>query len=156
MKFKKAFFICLFVFSFARISAQSSSIITDILNSDRVTFGQVCYLVATHEGLINDTASYTDAINALEHNKMIPYAAYEETYVPLVNLSYLYAQMFKVQGGLMYRIFHGAPRYAYKQLKQDGVLPENSYPGKLVSGQEALNIYTTCSIQYTDFQLNMD
>ena len=156
MKLKKLFVACFLIFSFSAIHAQSSDVITEILETDKVTFGQVCYLVAIHQGLISETASYNEAIAALEENRMIPYASYEETNVPLVNLSYLYAQIFNVKGGLLYKIFHGAPRYAYKQLKYDGVLPENSFPGKLVSGQEALNIYTTCLIEYTDFQLNTD
>ncbi len=156
MKLKKLFIILAVLVSVSKLSAQSAEVVTSILNSEKVTFGQVCYLVAVHEGFIKESASYAEAISALDSKHMIPYAVYEETYVPLANLSYLYAQIFDVKGGLMFKLFRGAPRYAYKQLKYDGVLPANSFPNKIVSGQEALDIYTACMMEYTDYTLSVD
>lgn len=136
--------------------AQSADVVTEILNTKRVTFGQVCYLSAVQQELIEDDATYADAINALYENKQIPMAEYEDTIVPLANLSFIYAQMWNVKGGLMYRLFHGAPRYAFKQLKADGILPANANPDSIPSGAEALNIYTACSIKYGNMELNIE
>ena len=49
--------IILFIGGFA--FAQSAEVVTDILNSDEVTYGQVCYLSAVHQGLISDDADYS-------------------------------------------------------------------------------------------------
>ena len=153
----KKFFISLVIlFSIHSLYAQSATVVTEILNSEKATFGQLCYIVAVHEGLVRDSASYTDAINILFQEGQIPSFAYEDAYVPYANLAYLYAKIFKVKGGLMFRIFHGAPRYAFKQLKYDGIISENALPDSLVSGQKLLDIYTACMIKYSDFKLSAE
>ena len=48
------FIMCVGTFAFA----QSAEVVTDILESDEVTYGQVCYLSAVHQGLISDDADY--------------------------------------------------------------------------------------------------
>jgi len=136
--------------------SQSADVITDILNTDKVTFGQICYLSAVQQGFIDDNASYTDAINILYEKGQVPVTGYEGTALPMANLTYIFAQMWNIKGGVFYRIFHGAPRYAFKQMKADGVLPKNADPGNLISGQEALNIYTSCTIRYGNMTLNLE
>lgn len=153
----KKFFICIFLALIAiEVYSQSSDVITDILDSKEVTMGQVCYLSAVQQGLINENASYTDAVNALYKEGQIPVAIYEAALVPLVNIAYIYAQAWNIKGGLFYRMFHGAPRYAYKQMKADGILPEGADPAMILSGQEALNLYTSCLIQYGHMELSVD
>ena len=153
---KKVFIsIVLSLFCFCAFS-QSSEVITDILNTEKVTYGQICYLSAVHQGFVSDDSSYTQAINTLYEKGQIPVKEYEGTALPMVNLTYLFAQMWDIKGGIFYRIFHGAPRYAFKQLKADGVLPANASPGNIISGQEALNIYTACAIKYGNMQLNIE
>lgn len=153
---KKLLPTILFILFSSFLYAQSADVITEILNTDQVTFGQVCYLSAVQQGFIEDDASYSDAINALYEKKQIPMVQYEDTIVPLVNLSFIYTQMWNVKGGLMYRIFHGAPRYAFKQLKADGILSVNANPNSLISGKDALNIYTECSIKYGNMELSVE
>jgi len=144
------------LFLLSSVYAQSSEVITDILNSKQVTFGQVCYLSAVHQGYIDETASYTDAIEVLYRKHQIPRIVYQDTVVPMVNLAYIYSKMWNINGGLFYRIFHGAPRYAFKQLKADGIIPANTDPNKIVSGEDALNIYTACSIEYGKMKLYIE
>ena len=38
--------------------AQSNDKISEILQSEKVTYGEVCYIVASAQGFINDDASY--------------------------------------------------------------------------------------------------
>lgn len=141
---------------FASVHAQSADVITDILNTKEVTFGQVCYMAAVQQNYIEDTASYSEAIEVLYRKGQIPKIVYEGTVVPMANLAYIYSNMWDVKGGLLYKIFHGAPRYAFKQLKADGVIPANADPSTIVSGAEALNIYTACSIEYGRMKLYVD
>ena len=53
-----ALFLCLSVY------AQSADVITDILESEEITFGQVCYLTAVQMNIIEDSTSYEDAVTA--------------------------------------------------------------------------------------------
>ena len=110
--------IVLFVGGF--VFAQSADVVTDILSTDEVTYGQVCYLSAVHQGLISDDADYSEAVAALYSRGQIPEEAGEYDSVYLANLAYIYAQIWpEMKGGLLFRLSTGAPRYAYKQFKSD-------------------------------------
>ena len=138
--------------------AQSADVVTDILNTDEVTYGQVCYLSAVHQGLISDDADYSEAIDVLYAEGQIPedVSAYDEVY--MANLAYIYAQIWPdIKGGLMFRLTKGSPRYAFKQFKSDGVISDKADPKSFVSGSEALNILTACMMQYgTDEGMEME
>lgn len=153
---KKIYTFVFALFMIFCVHAQSSQVITDILNSPQVSLGQVCYLSAVQQGLVKEDASYTECINVLYKNGQIPVPSFEASHVPLANITYIFAQMWDIKGGIFYRVFHGAPRYAYKQMKADGILPENSDPGKIISGMEVLNIYTSCAIKYGNMQLSVE
>ena len=64
---KRIFFTMLLLmlcFSFP-VFSQSSTRISELLETRTVTYGQFSYLVATMLGLKNDSASYDEAFNAL-------------------------------------------------------------------------------------------
>lgn len=145
-------FIALFLFGVAY--SQSADVITDMLKAPEVTFGQVCYLSAVQQGFVSDDATYDEAIKALYDEGQIPQDADKSTCVVMANLAFIYAQMWNVQGGLFYRLTNGSPRYAFKQLKADGVISETADPKTVVSGMEALNIYTSCAIEYGGMELS--
>lgn len=151
---KKIVMIFFALFLFGAVYAQSADVITEMLETEEVTFGQVCYLSAVHQGLVSDDASYDEAINVLYDAGQIPQAADSHQCVVMANLAFIYAQMWNVKGGLFYKIFNGSPRYAFKQLKADGVISEASDPKTVVSGLEALNLYTSCAIEYGGMTLS--
>ncbi len=129
--------------------AQSADVVTEILDAEEATYGQVCYLSAIHQGLISDDASYEDAVNVLLEKGQIPedVGSYDSVY--MANLAFIYAQIWPgIKGGLMYRITKGSPRYAFKKFKTDGVISDKADPNDLVSGREALNILTACMMAY--------
>lgn len=138
--------------------AQSADVVTDILNSDEVTYGQVCYLSAIHQGLISEDASYEAAVDALLARGQIPenVGAYDSVF--MANLAFIYVQIWpNIKGGLMFSLTNGSPRYAFKKLKSDGLIPDNTDPNQVVSGREALNILTSCMMEYgTDESMGME
>ena len=138
--------------------AQSADVVTDILKSDEATYGQVCYLSAIHQGIISEDASYEDAVNALLNRGQIPgnVSAYDSVF--MANLAFIYVQIWpNIKGGLMFSLTNGSPRYAFKKLKSDGVISENTDPKEVVSGAEALNILTACMMEYgADECMDMD
>jgi len=145
---KKFLSILFILFAAGSVYAQSNKVITEILDSEQATFGQVCYLSAVYQGLVNEDATYEQSIDALYAKKQIPNKAFEANPVAMVNLSFIYSQMWNIKGGVMYRLTHGSPRYAFKQMKADGVIAENIAPEKLVSGYEALSLFTQCGLVY--------
>ncbi len=153
---KKILSIVAALFIFGVVYAQSADVVTDMLAAPEVTFGQVCYLSAVHQGLVSDDAGFEQAIKALYDDGQIPEEVGKDAPVVMVNLAFIYSQMWKVQGGLMYRLTKGAPRYAFKQLKADGIIGEGTDPNDLVSGVEALRLYTSCAIEYGGMVLTTD
>lgn len=129
--------------------AQSADVITEILNTDEVTFGQICYLSATRQGLISDTDSYEKAVSVLKEKGDISENIDATEVVTLKDLANVYTKIWDdLSGGLMYKITKGSPRYSFKQLKSDGVLTEKSDPSSKVNGFEALNILSYCMTEY--------
>ena len=133
--------------------AQSADVITDILETEEVTFGQVSYLTAVQMKVVDDSASYEDAVTALYEHGYIPVLEDYDVPVPAVDLAYLYSKLWEIKGGLMYRITKGAPRYAFRQFQSDGIIGTDMDPSNYVSGEKALSIYTSCINKYSDFDM---
>lgn len=151
---KKIFYTLMFIFTATVMYAQSADVVTEILETTEVTFGQVCYLSAVQQGLVDDNASYEDSIKVLYENNQLPGEVYSGTPIALVDLAFIYSRLWNVHGGFFYQMTHGAPRYAFKQLKTDGVISEKAEPGDFISGSEALNIFTSCLVTYGGMTLD--
>lgn len=134
--------------------AQSADVITEVLESDEATFGQVCYLAAVQKNLIGEKDSYDSAVQKLFENKIIPSLEASDEPVPVIDIAYIYSQLWEIKGGLMYRLTKGSPRYVFKQLQADGVIDANLDPGAYVSGAKALSIYTACNKKYGNFDMS--
>ena len=146
---KRIFSVLLVLFVGGLVFAQSADVVTEILGTEEVTYGQVCYLSAIHQGIISEDASYDDAVEALLARGQLPEDVGSYDSVFMANLAFIYAQIWpNIKGGLMFRLTRGSPRYAYKQFKADGVIPDNSDPNEIVSGTQALNILTSCMLEY--------
>ena len=53
----------------------------------------------------------------------------------------------------MYRVTKGSPRYVFKQFQRDGIIKSTIDPSELISGSDALSIYTACVSTYSDFDM---
>ena len=135
------------------VYAQSADVITEMLDTEQATFGQVCYLAAVQKEFINENDSYETAVQALYDNGMIPNLEDFEAPIPLVDIAYIYSRLWPVEGGLMYRLTKGSPRYAFKQFQADGILSSRQSPSDFVSGAKALSIYTSCVNKYSEFDI---
>lgn len=145
----KKILIALSALIFATVAyAQSAEEITKIINSEGVTYGQVCYLTAVHNGLVNDDASETDAMNAWFEENQLTNNGSVDAPINYQDTCFYFAKMWKINGNLFFRLTKGNPRYAYKQLKKDGVLPSSADPSRKLSGIELLNIYTVGHLKY--------
>ncbi len=133
--------------------SQSADVITDLLESDKVSFGQVSYLAAVQMNLLDENDSYENAVKALVDNDIIPDLEEADTPIPLVDIAYIYSKLWDVKGGLMYRLTKGSPRYAFRQFQSDGIISSDADPAWLVSGANALSIFTSCVNKYSGFDM---
>ena len=139
---------------FFSVNAQSADVITEILESEEATFGQICYLSAVQMGLVEEDASYDEAIQVLYDNKYIPEIADADSVIPAVNLAFIYSQLWPIKGGLMFRLTKRSPRYAFKQLQYDGIIDSETDPSAHVTGAKALSLYTSCNKKYGQFDMS--
>ena len=137
----------------AVIYAQSADVITELLDSKQATFGQICYLAAVQQNLVDENASYDDAVQSLFENGIIPASEDSQAPIPLVDIAYIYSRLWPIEGGLMFRLTKGSPRYAFKQFQSDGILSRRQDPADFVSGAKALSIYTSCVKKYSSFDI---
>lgn len=149
MSMKKFIFSIIVLLCGGFIFAQSAEVVTEILNTKAVTYGQVCYLSAVQQGLVSDDATYDQAIKALKisEKKVKRYDADDK--IKLEDLAYIYVRMWpKAKGGFMYFFSGGSPRYSFKLLKNKGIILSYGEPDQHVTGQEALNILTGCMMEF--------
>ena len=132
---------------------QSADVITEILESKEATFGQVCYISAVQQGLVEDSSNYEDAVTALQDAGQIPESISVDHSIPAVDAAFIYSQMWEIKGGLMYRITKGSPRYAFRQFQADGVISSSIEPNTLISGVDILRMYTACMRKYGGLDL---
>lgn len=125
--------------------AQSADRLTDTLNSETVTYGQISYLAASYLGLVSDDASNEEAIESLIDNKIVKakHMGKEDAAIPLANLCNICCGAWYVIDSINYCLFKN-PYYAWKEMKAFNYIPATYTREKLLSGYEALNIITRC------------
>ncbi len=125
--------------------AQSADRITEILNSETVTYGQISYLAASYLGLVSDDAGNEEAIDALISNNIVKakHMGEAESAVPLANFCNICCGAWYIVDSINYSIFK-TPYYAWKEMKALKYIPSNYTRGKTISGSDALNIITRC------------
>lgn len=154
---KKIFILLVCLFCFSGVYAQSADVITQIINASEVTYGQVCYLSAVHQKLIKDNSSMKDAVSALYNagQSSEEYDANEPA--KLNDIACIYMKMWPDEkAGIMFRVTGGSKRYAYKYLKDMGIILASSDATQYVTGREALNILTACMVEFAPEEEGMN
>lgn len=151
---KRYISIILATFLVLSVHAQSADILGDILESEEATYGQVCYLAAVEQGLIPENADFEMAVVALADIGQIPSVVDANVPVPYVDAIFIMSHMWKIKGGVMYKITGGSPRYTFRQFKYDAVIPQNIQSTDCMSGRDLLTLYTTAVKVYGGFDIN--
>lgn len=145
-KFVFAFFLMLISFG---VYAQSADVITQILETDKVTYGQMCYLSAVRQNLIFEDDSFDTAVSVMTSNYQINEHFEVDEQINAENVAALFMRIWPEQrGGLFFRLTNGAPRYAYKYLKALRIIPDNIDPKSSLTGVQSLNILTLCMYNF--------
>jgi len=137
---KKAWaLLVLLVVSILPAAGQSNAILDQVLENPRLNYGQAAYLVLTAAGKLAEDASTADAARALADQGWKVRARPAEDPVSLGEYCLLVMQAFELKGGLFYRVFPG-PRYAARELAHRRFITGKAYPGRAVSGEEAVRL----------------
>ena len=132
---KTGFVAVLFFFLCICVNAQSSEKLAELIDSECASFGQVAYLVGVYSNQIDENADYNKSEYILRKVNV-------DDKVLLGDLSLIVAKVGNMKGGLFYSIFKNS-RYAFKELKALGILPEEADPSMLVSGRDVLAIFSS-------------
>lgn len=144
---KRFFIIFLLCILISQINAQVAGRITQIINTDQVTYGQISYISAVATGLAQETDSYEKCFEILQSENIITGNHALKDPVSVKHFANIICKAWDVNNSVMYRFFK-TPRYALKQLKAAGVIPDSYYPERILTGSEAMNIFTTCLETY--------
>lgn len=139
---KNGFVAVLFFFLCICVNAQSSEKLAELIDSECASFGQVAYLVGVYSNKIDEKADYNIAIENFNKSGYILRKVNVDDKVLLGDLSLIVAKVGNMKGGLFYSIFKNS-RYAFKELKALGILPEEADPSMLVSGRDVLAIFSS-------------
>lgn len=132
----------------ASLCAQSAERISSIITSREITYGQAAYLTASYryesEGKaeaepLSEEAAFTEMVTG----GYISQKHQAGDTIPLNELSLLYMRVTNLSGGLFYSLFH-TPRYAYRELKAQGLIPEKSDPSQKVAGRDSIALLSGC------------
>lgn len=146
---KKIIGIVLALFTTFSAFAQSNKMVTEIINTEEFTYGQAYYLSAVFQGLIHDDDSPERAAEALVSAGQITEPGIASQPIELQEVAFIFSRMWNIKGGIMFNITKGSPRYSFKQMKADGVIKSNADPSKIITGSEALSMFTSCSSKYS-------
>ena len=145
MKKYTAFLLAAALFTFAA-GAQSSEKMTELINTDKATYGQAAYLSAVFSGALDEDAGYEQAVQKLVEQKMLKEGTDPSAAITLSELSYICTKTAGMKGGLFYTLFPG-PRYALRELKAKGIIPENKAPSSKVTGREMIAVFNETAPQ---------
>lgn len=141
--------ISFFLIFAAGLNAQSADKMTEVLESEKVTLGQVSYFIATASGKIDEKESEEDAVKVMKAIQFTDAEVKSDEYVKVKDLAWMLASTWKIDGSLMLKLFPG-PRYAFKQLKADGILNDFDDPDSFMDGHRFFNILTDCMAIYAE------
>lgn len=123
----------------ATVAAQSNERIDELLAQDPATLGHTSYVILSAAGIVSETVSPQQALDAARTSGLVAADATAETPATFGDAAYLLMRSFGISGGVMYRIIPG-PRYAAREVVFQGWSRTRRAPGDAVSGEAVLRI----------------
>lgn len=124
-------------------NAQSFEKISEILDSEEVNLAQISYMAGTCGFNLPENSNYTTAFEEMKRRRFFKQDAKESDKATLAQASYVFMKAAKMDGGLMYKITD-SKRYAFKELKARGVIPQTAEASLPLSGHDAINLLNSC------------
>lgn len=121
------------------LSAQSNTIIDELLEKETADWGNTAYLVLTAAELIDENTEISEVLNSMDLQQWEIEIKQTNELITLGEYSYLLMKAFDVPGGLMYKLIPG-PRYAARELSYLNLIDNDKSPYRTLSGEEVLRI----------------
>lgn len=115
--------------------AQNSQKISEILENDEISKGQAAYFICVYNSFGEEDLSEKDAFDFLREKSFFDETEKSDEKISLSNVCFLIGKSANMKGGIFYSIFK-SPRYALREFKSLGILPQNVEPNQKVSGSE--------------------
>lgn len=153
---KRILIILVSIFICSSAFSQTADFIQKMLDTEKATVGQVCYISAVNQGLIDATESEEEAVTAVFENDSQNTNMAASKIVTYEQAAYILSKAWNVQGGLLFKLTKKSPRYAFRQLKIDGIIPQKKDPYSIPSGRDILNLFSSCEEKYNPSTTPMD
>ncbi len=129
-------------------SAQSAEKISSILKARETTCAQAAYLAAAYltdrdGNAVSDELTEQSAFDQMVTAGYISEKRSPDDAIKLKELANMYMHVTGASGGLFYSLFH-TPRYAIRDLKARGVIPERADPSQTVNGRDTIAVMNGC------------
>jgi hypothetical protein len=134
---RRAAFFLLFALLPAAAFAQTAQRLDAVLETKQVTFSQAAEIILPAAGLLDPDAGQEAAFEGAR--EWFPRWANMDDPITMGELSHLVIRSFRLSGGFLYALFPG-PRYAYRALAWQRLLPVKADPYRRVTGGELLYI----------------
>ncbi len=121
------------------LGAQSNEALDIILDTPRVTYGQVAYLLLAGDQAIDEESDAPEAVSALEARIGTVVARAANDPLSLGEVSLLVQRYYELPRGLMSNVT-ASPRYAVRDLRFLRIVQGRSYPGMAVPGERMVRI----------------
>lgn len=136
--YRRFIFTLILLACMAGLSAQSADMVTRMLETDEITFGQAGYFMAVYLELVPDEANGRASLDALETAGLGSYRNTDKV-LKLSELAGMCMKVWKIPGGFMYSLLK-TNHYAFRELQAKGYISFAEDPMDRVSGKRALNL----------------
>jgi len=140
---KKVFAALIFALAVFAAHSQSAEKISEIIESNEITNEQGAWIACQYSQDVGENAGYSEAMTKAVEKGWLPSGEVASNPMTLQNLCGLCVKASGLKCGLFYRLTK-ANRYAFKELKANGVLDSSADPSMAVTGQNALSILNAC------------
>ncbi len=143
---KKCFAALIFAAAALAVHAQSAQKISQIVESQKLSYGQAAYIALSYSDAetMDESADETEAFEAAVQKKWIKNGAVVQAAIRLDELSALYVSAVGIKGGILCGLLKNSPRYSFRELKALGLLDKYADPAMKIDGQNALNLFNAC------------
>ncbi len=117
--------------------AQSNDLIDALLDRETADFGSSLQLILSAGGLVDEEATSEEAYETFRSLGWRMRTKDLSDPLTAGELSYLIMKSLRLRGGIMYSILP-SPRYAFRELVYRGVIPPQTPPGRIVSGEQVV------------------
>lgn len=131
-----AFVSALFLAGFTQGAfAQQAEKISSALDVEEISKGTAAYFTCVYANLADESVSDSAAFDILETENIFGADENVSERIDLSEVCFVIAKSMGMKGGIFYSIFK-TPRYAFREFKAKGIVPQSAEPEQSVSGSE--------------------